>query len=735
VNVASVSTSLPGNRAAPSSLARSAVERYFEVSLFLLIATGFFTLASTGRLDLLSLIVISSALIARALLLARNRTVVLPEHWANLATVAYVAFYAADYFLLSGSFLVSTVHLVLLIISFKIFSVQRQRDHVYLALLSFAMVLLAALFTVESTFFFAFCLWVVLATSTFVSMEMKRAAARATALAREAEVTRKRLARWLSATSVLLVVGTILAGFLIFFILPRQSGGYLNSLAQNNQFVTGFSNDVTLGRIGELKQSSAVVMHIQIYGDDHGAFTNLKWRGVGLSMFDGRRWSNPAKQCLIRPAPEGYFQVQVSNPNSPCFSERPKSRGLQPLRYRVLMEPIGTDFFFLAPSATALLGRYHSVWYDGNESVSDNEQPIGAYEGVSNLAEASPEKLRGSAGEVSTDIAKRYLQLPAKLDARVAALALRVTAGATNPYDKAAAVEEYLRSSLGYTLQLPKTLPEDPVADFLFRRKQGHCEYFASAMAVMLRSLGIPTRVVNGFRGGEFNDLTSTYIVRASSAHTWVEAYFPSYGWITFDPTPADPKPAVTRFSRLALYVDALGEFWREWIINYDVMHQISLNRQLFASSHRAATNWQEAIQEEYRALLRRARQAQLSGHGRGYVILALVIAGMLLALSMVPRSLRSWRTRRIAARPAEAPRLAASIWYQRMTQSMAQRGCPKVATQTPQEFVDSILDFELRRAVAIFTAHYESARFGEIAEDAEKLPELYETIERFSDV
>jgi len=95
----------------------------------------------------------------------------------------------------------------------------------------------------------------------------------------------------------------------------------------------------------------------------------------------------------------------------------------------------------------------------------------------------------------------------------------------------------------------------------------------------------------------------------------------------------------------------------------------------------------------------------------------------------MAPRIIRSWRRRRIASRPAAAPSMAASIWYQRMTQTLARRGCPKVVTQTPQEFVDSILDPELRRSVAIFTEHYESARFGEVAEDAERLPQLYELI------
>ena len=113
-------------------------------------------------------------------------------------------------------------------------------------------------------------------------------------------------------------------------------------------------------------------------------------------------------------------------------------------------------------------------------------------------------------------------------------MAKQITASVDNNYDKAAAIERYLRTNFGYTLQLPRTVPHDPVANFLFDRKQGHCEYFASSMAIMLRTLGIPSRVVNGFRTGEFNDLTSQYLVRASNAHSWVEAYFPGYGWISF---------------------------------------------------------------------------------------------------------------------------------------------------------------------------------------------------------
>src|ERR1019366_5904852 len=103
--------------------------------------------------------------------------------------------------------------------------------------------------------------------------------------------------------------------------------------------------------------------------------------------------------------------------------------------------------------------------------------------------------------------------------------------------------ESYLRKNFSYTLELPKTDMRDPIANFLFRRKKGHCEYFASAMAVMLRTIGIPSRVTTGFAGGVYNPISGWYVVRASDAHSWVEAYLPRLGWTTFDPTPPDPNP------------------------------------------------------------------------------------------------------------------------------------------------------------------------------------------------
>jgi transglutaminase-like putative cysteine protease len=123
---------------------------------------------------------------------------------------------------------------------------------------------------------------------------------------------------------------------------------------------------------------------------------------------------------------------------------------------------------------------------------------------------------------------------------RIKTLADQVTAKLTNNYDRAMAIESYLRSNYTYTLTppVPKDGSTDPIGAFLFDSKQGYCEYFATAMGDMLRAEGIPTRLVNGFGSGTYDNKIKQYVVKESDAHTWVEAFFPGYGWIPFEPTP-----------------------------------------------------------------------------------------------------------------------------------------------------------------------------------------------------
>src|SRR5206468_633256 len=184
------------------------------------------------------------------------------------------------------------------------------------------------------------------------------------------------------------------------------------------------------------------------------------------------------------------------------------------------------------------------------------------YIGVSRLPPRHAAKLRAAPLAYPNDITSTYLQLPARLDRRIPELAREITKNSATPFDKAVRIESYLRTSYSYTLNLTGKPGRDPLAHFLFEARAGHCEYFASAMAIMLRTLGIPSREVNGFLPGEYNDLAmriarphnvvagqvivfevngflpgeyndlaGDYIVRASDAHSWVEVYFPGDGW------------------------------------------------------------------------------------------------------------------------------------------------------------------------------------------------------------
>jgi transglutaminase-like putative cysteine protease len=146
--------------------------------------------------------------------------------------------------------------------------------------------------------------------------------------------------------------------------------------------------------------------------------------------------------------------------------------------------------------------------------------------------------LRDSDEPVSSPELARYLALPSDLPPRVAELARTITHGQRGAYAKAIAVAHHLQTQYRYTLDLRHDERLEPIDEFLFVTRSGHCEYFASSMAILLRSLGVPTRSVNGFYGGEWNQYGRYVAIRQGDAHSWVEVYVDGAGWITFDPTP-----------------------------------------------------------------------------------------------------------------------------------------------------------------------------------------------------
>jgi transglutaminase-like putative cysteine protease len=167
------------------------------------------------------------------------------------------------------------------------------------------------------------------------------------------------------------------------------------------------------------------------------------------------------------------------------------------------------------------------------------------YTVVSYVPQFSVDQLRASEGDYPPQILARYLGLPVDLPERVLALARELTQAAPTPYDRALAIESYLRT-FPYTLEVEPPAPDRDVVDyFLFSAQQGYCDYYASAMVVLARAAGLPARLVVGYASGDYDSPTAEYIVRQKHAHSWPELYFVGIGWVEFEPTAG--LPAINR--------------------------------------------------------------------------------------------------------------------------------------------------------------------------------------------
>jgi hypothetical protein len=234
-------------------------------------------------------------------------------------------------------------------------------------------------------------------------------------------------------------------------------------------------------------------------------------------------------------------------------------------------------------------------------------------------------------------------------------------------------------------------------------------------MTVMVRSLGIPARYVNGFLPGEFNDVGDDYIIRASDAHSWVEVFFPGHGWITFDPTPPSDERARGLFSELGLYWDWFQLQWNEWVVNYDFIHQFSLAQGVQRASRRWTTGIRETFESTRSAGVKRLRQfggAAASTPLWIPVVLALLFIGTILLCNDHLRERFVFACKlKLGREPL--PGQTASHFYERMLRLLQRGGWRKMPSQTPLEFATSLPPGEHASPVMQLTSLCMAARFG----------------------
>ena len=598
-------------------------------------------------------------------------------------------------------------HLIVFLSAVKLVQVKKDRDWVFLYLISFFEVLLAAGLSFSPVFLGTLTLYLLCGLCAVTAFEIQKAR-RSIAFTEtrllvppDSRVFKKVGRRsWRNPEAARLpfvAVGLLLLIFALalplFLIAPRSGAAALTRSGGGLSNFIGFSENVTLGQIGTLKQDDGLVMRVRVVDPTS---RELRWRGVALDEFTGKAWKKSSQARQSRPINDrggGLFQFGTAQSINRLT------------RQTFFLEPLESPVLFAAPQAVAVQGDLPFVRVDEEGSVQSRRRDFERimYTAVSDINEPRMDELREDRNPYPLAF-YRYLQLPDYVDPRIETLATAIVlrANASNRYDIAKAIEAHLQTQYAYSLDMKAGGP-DPLADFLFNVKAGHCEYYSTAMAVLLRTRGIAARVVNGFLPGEYNETAEAYTVRQSDAHSWVEVYFPqTRSWVTFDPTPSAGRTEPVRTgitAQLQKYAEALELLWFQYVVGYDKQEQrtlaTSLHTQVF-DYVRILTNFLENVKSYFT---------------RNVLILAISLVGLALIGFVVFFGKQAWRWVRTGSiRTAEEGRTYSSVqFYERLISLMEQRGLPRDRHLTPLEFAKNLESSD----ALLITRAYNRVRFG----------------------
>ncbi len=388
------------------------------------------------------------------------------------------------------------------------------------------------------------------------------------------------------ASAVKVAFLTLVLGGVIFLLLPRTSSLRQDRFrpAPMTHHLTGFTDSVRLGRMGEILENDTVVMSVELYDEQDNRIeppTEALWRGVSLQRYEKgswyrtRTWELELDERVPRPFP-------TAHPNRQVYKlEQLDSDVLFSLRPVLWAE--GPDIALNRNDGTL----FRSDLRPSKAYVARLNRHPGAFTytvyGTRDPATVQPFEVYPRPNVLANDL----LEVPNGLKPRLQKLLDTILAHAPDdPIRRAEILESYLRDGpYRYSLNMSVVNPAiDPVEDFLFNRREGHCEYFASALALMLRTAHIPARLVNGFKGGDWNPLARILYVRQKYAHSWVEALVgrDAFGlpiWKVLDPTPARQRDELIAqvgglSSRLHLATDFIRYIWVFYVVGFDSMRQ-----------------------------------------------------------------------------------------------------------------------------------------------------------------
>jgi transglutaminase-like putative cysteine protease len=627
--------------------------------------------------------------------------------WTVLIVSAFLVFAAQ---VLAGQLdiVLAAARFALLLCLHRLWHRHTQRDELLLLLLSLLLLCAGAALSAQLLFGFAFlafsvtATWAMAFTHLRFEIESGRGPAGSAALLQSRRIATPALLAGLGGLSLLGLVGSAL----IFFTFPRVTIGGLRRPSRGVP-VAGLGDRIDLSGHGAIADDPRVVLRVRLDPRPDPGRKNLTehWRARTLSVWTGQGWR--ALESGLAPArfpPPPKLSQARRQP--PLVADIEAVTGFSE---GVILTPEGWPLAVSFGRPLSARGSALRLYRDAAGDFFYQPVEVGdlRYTVVADRATPELDLLRGR-GEKYPAWLAADLAVPADLDPRLRELSQRLSAG-KDPADAAAAVERYLSSTLQYSRELAGE-QKDPIAHFLFERRKGHCELFSSAMVLLLRTAGIPARNVTGYYGGEWTD-AGYYAVRAGDAHSWVEVYFPRAGWVLFDPTPAAERGSRQEglWARAVLAWDALQQKWRAFIVDYDLLAQAQMVKQLGAMLSEAGR--------------------RLSGKGAGAAQLRLVLGGLvaLVLAALLGLALRRVHLggRREAALGIDERR-ALQLW-RRARRRLARAGIEVGPATTPQQAAERARVAAARELVAAYSA----ARWGGAHLSAERARALLRGLDR----
>jgi len=352
--------------------------------------------------------------------------------------------------------------------------------------------------------------------------------------------------KYYSVISLSLFVAVLFLSVPFFVFLPRSHFPLFDVFGRSDGLKTGIASEVSLGKVGEIQQDNTVAFRV------FGLSQDIKepyWRVQVFDTYEGNRWISTLKESF-----------------SPL-------KGMGDISYTIILEPHYEDYLPMLDYPYSI-GSLEGI--KGQVFV----RPGGAFRLSTNINRT----IRYTATSISEPVLSyetlydAYTEVPEDVPESIKRLAMELSKGVMDEEEKVQRVIKHFREGgYSYSLKL-ESYEGDPLEYFIFVSKKGNCEYYASATALILRIMGIPSRVVGGFKGAMWNNYGNYHIVTNSMAHVWVEAYIDGR-WVRIDTTPSYQSPAIKRISSLALLKDAIVSFWYTNVVGFSVEKQISVFR------------------------------------------------------------------------------------------------------------------------------------------------------------